>query len=367
MSENYKQHLSVCLIIGLLLMDTGISAQNHALRFYGHGSNDIDRVKIPIDNPHRKADVGGDFTIEFRMNATLAENPGGGSAIEGPNDDWTLGHVMVDRDIFGSGDYGDYGISLAAGRIAFGVNNGIDSYTLIGTVAVADGQWHAIAVTRTAATGAMKIFVDGISDAVLATGNVTGNLSYHDGRAIGGNGTWVNEPFIVLGAEKHDYDNAVYPSYTGLMDEFRISSIVRYTVSYSPVLRFDDDSYTMALFHFDEGSGTVLTDESTMTGTTTNGTLMVGGSYPSGPEWVFSGITWKGWLSSDWSEPGNWEPARVPGSVDDVVIGPGPFQPVVDTEPDEPAVCYSLYVMPGASLSINPGKVLFVNGEMVVY
>jgi hypothetical protein len=81
-------------------------------------------VKAPLDAPPTKADVGGDFTIEFQMRAQAAQNPLGTSATSGPNDDWTLGRVIVDRDIFGSGDYGDYGISLAGGRIAFGVNNG---------------------------------------------------------------------------------------------------------------------------------------------------------------------------------------------------------------------------------------------------
>jgi len=49
------------------------------------------------------------------MRAQAAQNPLGTSATSGPNDDWTLGHVIVDRDISGSGDYGDYGISLAGG------------------------------------------------------------------------------------------------------------------------------------------------------------------------------------------------------------------------------------------------------------
>ena len=170
------------------------------------------------------------------MRAQAAQNPLGTSATSGPNDDWTLGHVIIDRDIFGSGDYGDYGIFLAGGRIAFGVNNGTQSCTLLSSTVVADDNWHCIAVTRSAASGTMQIFIDGVLD-ISQTTSVTGNISYRDGRST----TWPNDPFIVLGAEKHDYDNTQYPSYRGYLDELRISNIVRYTTSYIPVNHFADD------------------------------------------------------------------------------------------------------------------------------
>lgn len=283
--EKIKVYLSFFLLLGFFLLPGESYGQNYALRFYGHGVNNIDRVRIPLDGPHRKLDVGGDFTIEFQMKALLADNPQGSSATQGANDDWTLGHVMIDRDIFGAGDYGDYGISLAYGKIAFGVNNGTAAYTLIGASLVADGSWHHIALTRSSTTGGLQIFVDGVSDDIVYSTSVTGDVSYRDGRPITGNGTWVNEPFLVLGAEKHDYDNNIYPSYHGLMDELRISSTVRYTSNYTPVSQFSDDAGTMALYHFDEGAGTVLTDGAYTAGTTTNGALLYGGSNPSGPVW----------------------------------------------------------------------------------
>jgi hypothetical protein len=170
------------------------------------------------------------------MRAQAAQNPLGTSATSGPNDDWTLGHVIVDRDIFGNGDYGDYGIFLAGGRIAFGVNNGTQSYTLLSSTVVADDNWHYIAVTRSATSGTMQIFIDSVLD-ISQTTSVTGDISYRDGRST----TWPNDPFIVLGAEKHDYDNTQYPSYSGYLNELRISNIVRYTSSYIPVNRFADD------------------------------------------------------------------------------------------------------------------------------
>jgi hypothetical protein len=52
-------------------------------------------------------------------NASGARNEGG--------DSWINGNIIFDRDIFGPGDYGDDGIALYGGRIAFGTavgNNG---------------------------------------------------------------------------------------------------------------------------------------------------------------------------------------------------------------------------------------------------
>jgi hypothetical protein len=46
-----------------------------SLRFYGNGMNDIDRVKISIDQPHVPADIGaGDFTIELWLKAMPGDN-----------------------------------------------------------------------------------------------------------------------------------------------------------------------------------------------------------------------------------------------------------------------------------------------------
>jgi hypothetical protein len=339
-------------------------------------TNDIDRIKIPIERPHpdsaqRKINVGGDFTIEFQMRADAADNPHGDDAVSGENDHWTLGHVIVDRDIFGDGDYGDYGISLAENRIAFGVNNGDESYTLIGGSNVANGEWRHIAVTRNTTTGFMEIFIDGISVASANT-SVTGNVSYRDGRAINTythpvtNETeeWFNEPYLVLGAEKHDYDNQNYPSYNGYLDELRISNIVRYTSNYTPVDRFSDDANTVALFHFEEGSGTHVGNTAlASSGAVSHGTMNVGGT-PVGPLWVLRGIEWIGTENSNWDNPNNWDPNTVPGANDDVVISSTTNQPVVNLPPSNPALCNGLYIRNGATLAIAPGSALTAAGTV---
>ena len=48
----------------------------------------------------------------------------------------------------------------------------------------------------------------------------------------------------------------------GIIDEVRISNTARYSKEFTPASRFESDEHTMALYHFDEGSGDVLKDSS---------------------------------------------------------------------------------------------------------
>ncbi len=271
----------------ILLPRRADAQQGYSLRFYGAGARDVDRVKIPLDAPHRPVDVGAtDFTIEFWMRALPGDN-GSGPCVAG-QDTWINGNVVFDRDIFGAGDYGDYGISLYGGRIAFGVATSSTSWTICGATHVADGQWHHIAVTRRFSNGELTVFVDGALDA-QAIGPV-GDISYRDGRTA----QWPNEPYLVIGAEKHDYDRTAYPSFNGWIDEVHISQMLRYTAPFSrPTQPFVPDALTVALYHFDEGAGIVVNDTSGAAGGPTNGTLFVD-SLSGGPVWSTETPPWTG-------------------------------------------------------------------------
>ena len=62
---------------------TRAASLGYSLRFRGHGTNDIDRVKIKLDAPAVPADVSGNFTIEFWLKATLADNSSAACAAGG--------------------------------------------------------------------------------------------------------------------------------------------------------------------------------------------------------------------------------------------------------------------------------------------
>ncbi|HXF84952.1 MAG TPA: PQQ-dependent sugar dehydrogenase [Anaerolineales bacterium] len=240
-------------------------------------------MKIRIDAPPASVDVANNFTIEFWMKAEAGANTSP-TCTEGGNN-WINGNTIIDRDVYGDGDYGDYGISLAGGRIAFGVAQGATANTICGTTDLADGNWHHVALTRNATSGTLRIFVDGQLER-QGTGPV-GDISYRDGRST----SYPNsDPFLVLGAEKHDAGSS-YPSFSGWLDELRISNVERYSAAFTPLRSpFNSDSSTVGLYHFDEAvsqpcTGIVL-DSS---GNGANGTCNFGGSAPGGP--VYSADT----------------------------------------------------------------------------
>ena len=249
----------------------------YALRFHGNGYGDLDRVKIPID-PQVPADVGdSDFTLEWWMKAISGEN--GSAACSPGGSNWFLGNTIFDRDIYGDGDTGDFGVSLAGGRIAFGVGKGSEIETICGTTDLADSQWHHVAIVRRS-SGEMKVFIDGVLEG-SGTGPL-GNISYRDGRST----SWQNDPFLVIGAEKNDLDNALYPSYSGWLDEIRLSNVDRYGSDFSlPTARFTTDVNTVALYHLNEGLGNHIGDSSGASGGPSDGVRSYGGVL-NGPEWT---------------------------------------------------------------------------------
>lgn len=259
------------------LPPTDIPGSNgSSVRFFGNGRDAIDRITVRIDAPERPADVGAtDFTVEFWIKANPGENRGRVDC--NTNDGWITGNTVIDRDIYFAGDYGDFGIALDDGRVAFGVSVGSSGTTLCGSRNVSDGQWHHVAVTRRT-NGDMAIFVDGQLDGSVT--GIAGDASYRNGRST--DYQW--DPFIVLGAEKHDA-GAEYPSFSGWLDELRISTTARYSGAFQrPTAPFTPDGNTVALYHFDEGTGTAVGDSSGAAGGPSDGILRVGGS-PSGPAW----------------------------------------------------------------------------------
>jgi hypothetical protein len=247
------------------------------LRVFGAGSGGIDRVRIPLTSgaTARPVDIGaGDITIELWLRGTLAENTASGCSTA--NDAWITGNVVVDRDVYGAGDHGDWGISLFDGRVAFGASRGSSGATVCGSTNVLDGAWHHVAVTRRESDGRLQIWVDGALDGTVATSPATGDISYREGRST----TWPADPFLVLGAEKHDA-GAAYPSFSGWIDEVRLSTVRRYTAPFTrPTGPFVLDAATAALYHCDEGTGTVVGDARG----SSPGELRLGGT-PVGPVW----------------------------------------------------------------------------------
>lgn len=220
-------------------------AAGYSIQFFGNGQGDIDRIKIPLQ-PQKPVNIGStDFTIEWWMKAKPGDNAS--AAYCDQNDGWIYGNILFDRDVWGAGDDGDYGIALNADAIAFGVNDGAEGTTLCGMRDVTDGKWHHVAVTREVGSGVLRIFVDGVLD--QAGEAPPGDISYREGRST----PYEDDPFLVIGAEKHDAGSE-YPSFKGWVDEVRVSDAIRYRQSFTlePV-PFVSDEAAVVLLHFDEG------------------------------------------------------------------------------------------------------------------
>ncbi len=232
-------------------------AQNgYSVRFYGSDTNDGDRVKIPlglIDSNGRMTtsypiNLVNAFTIEFWMKATASDN-----SAPACSNGWYTGNIILDRDVFGEGDYGDYGVAICDQRLVVGVSVGNDDRLLIGRTVVTDGLWHHIAITR-AESGRIRLFIDGQLDGEL--NGATGRIDYRQHRSTSYPSS---DPYLVLGAEKHDYPGSRY--YSGLLDDLRFSNVVRYTTTFvRPITPHPLDADTVALYRFDEGSGVRIGD-----------------------------------------------------------------------------------------------------------
>jgi serine/threonine protein kinase len=66
----------------------------------------------------------------------------------------------------------------------------------------------------------------------------------------------------LIGAGKDRNRNTMNVLFAGILDEIRISKVIRYKEDFTPKARLETDNDTLALYHCDEGTGDVLKDSS---------------------------------------------------------------------------------------------------------
>lgn len=268
----------LCLAAGFAPTLTATGQSTGAVRFFGTGEMQRDRVRISIDDNlpganSQPCDVGGgSFSIDFWIRGRLVDNPSGGpTAGDAEYFDfrWIDGHIVIDRDIWGASSR-DWGVSLAAGLVRFGTGRADQSpldqeHTSEGSVNVLDDTWRHIACVRDAATGVKSIYVDGALDYATPPGRSRDNISYPDAGDPAPNTPW--GPYIVLAAEKHDAGSA-YPSFDGYLDEVRIWSRALSSADvlavYNRVLTAGQTEATglVGYFRFEESTGSFVGDAS---------------------------------------------------------------------------------------------------------
>jgi hypothetical protein len=95
--------------------------------------------------------IAGDFTIQFWLKTT---QEAGGDA------EWREGMGLVDASAPGLAPA--FGVSLGAGKVLFGIGDGIGSSETLRSGMVSDDKWHHVSARREQESGRMTLFVDGV-------------------------------------------------------------------------------------------------------------------------------------------------------------------------------------------------------------
>lgn len=123
--------------------------------------------------------IQDDFAIEFWFKSTGGIGTGG---------QWWEGAGLVDAEV--AGPTNDFGVSLRSdGKVVAGVGTP-DSSIVSSSGGYNNGAWHHVVFNRTRNTGALQLFVDGVSagTATGSTASLTGPATINFGRiAAGGN------------------------------------------------------------------------------------------------------------------------------------------------------------------------------------
>jgi hypothetical protein len=210
-------------------------AANYALKYANalnfDGVNDYVNVTRP---------VADDFTIEYWVKTTQTGTAG---------TMWYSGVGIVDAEVGGSTN--DFGTSLNGSKLCFGI--GSTDYSIISNANINDGSWKHIAVTRTKATGAINIYINGVLD-ISGTCSNLGSLTAPAYVRIGGMQTAVNY-------------------FNGSLDDIRFWNVVRTPAQISANMNQElngDESGLVAYFKCNQGipnstntSVTTLFDETT--------------------------------------------------------------------------------------------------------
>jgi hypothetical protein len=118
--------------------------------------------------------IGSDFSLEFWFRSS--QGIGTGTT-------WTSGAGLVDANAAGTAN--DFGVSLRSdGKIVAGVGGASETSIVSSTGGLNNGAWHHVVFTRVRATGALALYVDGVSVATGtgATVNLTASTTISLGR-----------------------------------------------------------------------------------------------------------------------------------------------------------------------------------------
>jgi hypothetical protein len=78
----------------------------------------------------------------------------------------------------------------------------------------------------------------------------------------------------------------------------------------------------------------------------------------------FGSLTWTGSVNTDWNNAGNWNPQRVPTTLDNVLIPDVPNKPMITTI--NTTFCHDVTIQQGARLVVESGKSITIHGNLTI-
>ena len=140
--------------------------------------------------------ISDQFTVAFWLKTAATGGAG----------QWWSGEGLVDGEVPNVAD--DFGVSLAGGKVAFGVGN--PDTTILTSSSVNDGLWHHVTATRNSVSGLMSLYLDGILQA--STTGPQGTKAAPDNLRIGSLQTGVAGGFFSGGIDDVQIFDRVFAS-----------------------------------------------------------------------------------------------------------------------------------------------------------
>lgn len=162
-------------------------------------------------------------------------------------------HANAHSNIMGFGSGSIIGTG-AIGELSFRMRYGEDVVSPRSFNPAGYGDPAHVACVRDSDSGELRLFIDG------KLAGVTDAATYHP-LAKGDD----DYNYFEICSVAHQWGSdrgSKAPYFSGWFDEVRISKSARYKNEFEPERRFESDSDTLALYHFEEGSGDILKDAS---------------------------------------------------------------------------------------------------------
>ncbi len=257
MSKKYKALRAIMTILFFIMAPLAMQAQwGKALHYKWW---DHDRVLVPQAAEYWPFVVNqGTVEMWFKPDSVFKADT--------HDPDYTY---LFSKNISGY-NQGDMGLSWGRGKgnLQCFIQDTAKTYSVYPEITVWEAKWYHVAYVWDT-EDSMRVFIDGIQRDVIAP-----SPPVHGGVQS-----------IVLGSGADNLLDARFETFRGTIDEVMISMNARYTENFSPQSApHQPDAYTLALWHFDDGSGLVATDA---TGNGFDGILgdtLVAGN--NAPDWV---------------------------------------------------------------------------------